>query len=103
MHYFWKQDLSASSSLSNFAADLNVNKNPVVSKPWTLNNFSSLDNSFLTLSGSEQSFISKSSNPDSTSISTSANISIPQNFTISSSKIKYFLTNYWSSRSDYGR
>ena len=107
MHHFWKQDLSASNPLSNFAADLNVHKNPIVSKYWTLNiiadHFSSPDNNFLKFSGSEQSFISKSSNSGSSSIATSANNSIPQNFTVSSSKIKYCLTSYWSSRSDYGR
>ena len=45
------------------------------------------------MNGSEQPFISKSSNSDSISISTSINKSIPQNFTVSSSKIKYCLAS----------
>ena len=77
--------------MPNFA-DLNVHKSPSVSKSSTFNiiadNFSSLDNTFLKLSSSEQPFISKSSNSDSISISTSVNKSIPQTFTFSSSKIK---------------
>ena len=40
------------------------------------------------MNSSEQAFISEPSNSDSISISTSANKSIPQNFTVYSSKIK---------------
>ena len=61
MHHFWKEDLSANNSLPNFADDLNVHKSPSVSKSSTsniiANNFSSLDNNFLKLNSSEQSFI----------------------------------------------
>ena len=45
------------------------------------------------MNGSEQSFISKSSNSDSISISTSVNKSICENFTVSNSKIKYCLAS----------
>ena len=68
-------------------------KNSNVSKSLTFNiiadHFSSLDNYFQKLNGTEQPFISKSSNSDSISISTSVNKSYPPNFTVSSSKIKY--------------
>ena len=84
-----KQDLNV---LSNFADDLNVCKSPSVSKSSTFDinadNFSSFDNNFLKLNSFEQPFISKSSNSDSISMSASFNKSIPQNFTVSSSKIK---------------
>ena len=53
IYHFWKQDLSANNSSPNFADDLNVHKSPSVSKSSTFNiiadNFSSLDNNFLTL------------------------------------------------------
>ena len=97
IHHFWKQDLFTNNSLPNFAGDLNIHKNPIVSKSSAFNiiadSFSSLHNNFLKLNGSEQPFICKSSNSDSVSISTSVNKSIPQNFTVSSSKIKYCLVN----------
>ena len=97
IHNFWKQDFSTNNSLPNFADDLNKHKNPSVSKCSNFNiiadSFSSLDNNFLKLNGSEQPFIFKSSSSDSISISTSVNKSIPQNFTVSSSKIKYCLTS----------
>ena len=71
--------------MPNFA-DLNSHTNPNVSKSSTFNvnanTFFSLDNNFLKLNGSEQPFISKSSNSDSISISTSVNKSIPQNFIV---------------------
>ena len=93
MHHFWKQDLSTNNALPNFADDVNVHKTPSLSKSSTFNiiayNFSCHDYNFLKLSNSEQPFISKSSNSDSFSISTSVNKSIPQNFTVSSSKIKF--------------
>ena len=78
IHHFWKQDLSANNkSLPNFADDLNLHKNPSVSKYLTFNiisdNLSSLDNNLLKMNGSEQLFISKSSNSDSISISISIN------------------------------
>ena len=96
MHHFQKQDLSANSSLPNFADDLNAYKNPNVSTSSTFNilayNFCCLDNNFLNLNGSEQPFISKSSNADSISISY-VNKSIPQNLTFSGSKIKYCLAS----------
>ena len=85
IHHFWKQDVSANNSLPNFADDLNVHKSASVSKSSTFNiiadNFSSLDNNFLKLNGSEQPFISKSSNSDSISISTSVSKSVPHNIT----------------------
>ena len=94
IHHFWKQDLNV---LPNSADDLNVHKSPSVSKSSTFDiiadNFSSFDNNFLKLNSSEQPFISKSSNSDSISISTSFNKSIPQNFTVSSSKIKCCLAS----------
>ena len=97
IHHFWKQDLSANNALHNFADDLNAHKSPGVSKSSTFNitadNFSSLDNNFLKLNSSEQPFVSKSSNSDSVSISTSVNKSIPQNFTVSISKGKCCLAN----------
>ena len=81
--------------MPNSADDLNVHKSPSVSKSSTFDiiadNFSSFDNNFLKLNSSEQPFISKSSNSDSNSISTSFNKSIPHNF--SSSKIKCCLTS----------
>ena len=82
--------------MPNFADDLNVYKSASVSKSSTFNiadNFSSLDNTFLKFNSSEQPFISKSANSESISISTSVNKSIPQNFTVSSSKIKYCLAS----------
>ena len=89
IHHFWKQDLNV---LPNSADDLNVHKSPSVSKSSTFDiiadNFSSFDNNFLKLNSSEQPFISKFSNSDSVPISTSVNKSIPQNFTVSSSKTK---------------
>ena len=97
IHHFWNQDLFTNNSLPNFAGDLIIHKNPIVSKSSAFNiiadSFSSLHNNFLKLNGSEQPFISKSSNSDSISISTSVNKSIPQNFTVSSSKIKYCLAS----------
>ena len=72
--------------MPNFANDLNVHKNHNVSKSLTFNviadNFSSLDNNFLKLNGSEQHFISKSSNSDSISILTYVNKFAPQNFIV---------------------
>ena len=89
IYHFWKQDLNI---LPDSDDDLNVHKSPSVSKSSTFDitgdNFSSFDNNFLKLNCSEQPFISKSSNSDSISISTSFNKSLPQNFTVSSSKIK---------------
>ena len=83
--------------MPNSADDLNVHKSPSVSKSSTFDiiadNFSSFDNNFLKLNSFEQSFISKSSNSDSISMSTSFNKSIPQNFTVSSSKIKCCLAS----------
>ena len=77
IYHFWKQDLSANNSSSNFADDLNVHKSPSVSKSSTFNiiadSFSSLDNNFVKLNSSEQPFISKPSSSDSISISTSVN------------------------------
>ena len=94
IHHYMKQDLNV---LSNFADDLNVCKSPSVSKSSTFDiiadNFSSFDNNFLKLNSFEQPFISKSSNSDSISMSTSFNKSIPQNFTVSSSKIKCCLAS----------
>ena len=83
--------------MPNSADDLNVHKSPSVSKSSTFDiiadNFSSFDNNFLKLNSFEQPFISKSSNSDSISMSTSFNKSIPQNFTVSSSKIKCCLAS----------
>ena len=83
--------------MPNFADDLIVHKSPNVSKSSTFkiiaDKFFSLDNNFLKLNNSEQPFISKSSNYDSVSISTSVNKSIPQNFTVTSSKFKYCLAS----------
>ena len=94
IHHFWKQYVSF---LRNSAVDLNVHKSPSVSKSSTfgitVDNFSSFDNISLKLNSSEQLFISKSSNSESISISTSFNKSIPQNFTVSSSKIKCSLAS----------
>ena len=94
---FWKRDSYAKTSLPNFADDLNLHKNPNVRKSSTVNiindSFSSLDNNFLKWTGSEQPFISKSSNFDSISNSTSVNKYTPKDFTISISKIKYCLTS----------
>ena len=91
IHTFWKQDLSGDNSLPNFSDDLNVHKNPNVSKFSTDNitadNFFSLDNNFLKLNGSEPPLISKSSNSDSISVSTSINKAIPKDFTVSRNKI----------------
>ena len=84
IHHLWKQDLSANNYLLNFADDLNVHKNPNVSKSSTFNviadNFSSLDNNFLKLNVCDQRFIPKSSNSVSISVSTSVNKFVPQNF-----------------------
>ena len=70
--------LICNNSLSNFADDLNVHENPKVSKCSTFNiiadDSSSLDNNFQKLNGAEQPFISKSSNSNSLSISTSVNL-----------------------------
>ena len=89
-----KQELNV---LPNSADDLNVHKSPSVSKSSAFDiiadNFSSFDNNFLKLNSSEQPFISKSSNSDSISISTSFNKSLPQNFTVSSIKIKCCLAS----------
>ena len=88
--------LSENNSLPNFTDDLNVHKSTSVSKSSTFNiadNFSSLDNNFLKFSSSEQPSISKCSNSESISISTSVNKSIPHIFTVSSSKIKYSLAS----------
>ena len=75
--------------MPSFPDDLNLDKNPDVSKFSTfhiiVDNFSSLDNNFLKSNGSEQPFISKTSN-SYISISTSVNKSIPKSFTVSSSK-----------------
>ena len=83
-------------ALSNFADDLNVRKSPSVRKSSTFDiityNFSSFDN-VLKLNSFEQPFVSKSSNSDSISMSTPFNKSIPQNFTVSSSKIKCCLAS----------
>ena len=72
-----KQDLNV---FPNFAEDLNVRKIPSVSKSSTFDiiadNFSSFDDNFLELNSYEQPFISKSSNSDSISMSTSFNKSI---------------------------
>ena len=79
-----------------FADDLNVRKSASVSKSSTFNiadNFSSLDNNFLKFNSSEQPFIFKSSNSESIFIGTSANKSFPENFTVSSDKIKYCLAS----------
>ena len=93
MHHHWKQELNV---LPNFADALNVHKSPSISKSSTFDiiadNFSSFDN-FLKLNSFEQTFISKSSNSDSISMSTSFNKSIPQNFTVSSNKIKCCLAS----------
>ena len=95
MHYFWKQDLNI---LLNSADDLNVRKSPSIRKSSTFDitadKFSSFDNNFLKLNSSEQPFISKSSNSDSISISTSFNKSIPRNFTVSSSRINCCLVSW---------
>ena len=87
IHHFWKQDLSTNNSLPNFSDDLNVHRNPSVSKSSTLNiiadNFSSHDNNVLKLNDSEQHFISKSYSSDCISNSKFVNKSIPQNFNFS--------------------
>ena len=94
IHHYMKQDLNV---LSNFADDLNVRKSPSVSKSSTFDiiadNLSSFGNNFLMLNSFEQPFISKFSNSDSISMSMSFNKSIPQNFTVSSSKIKCCLAS----------
>ena len=89
IHHLWKQDLSANNSLPNFADDLNGNKSPrvILQLLMIADNFYSFNNDFLKLKIPEQLFISKSFNSDSISIS-SFNKSIPQNFTVSSSKVK---------------
>ena len=83
--------------MPDFPDDSNVHKNPNVSVASNVNIiadiFSSLDNNFLKLNGSEQPFISKSSNSDSIAILTSVNKSIPIKFTVSSHKIKYYLAS----------
>ena len=72
--------------MGKFAGDLNVHKNPNVSKPTNFNTIadklSSLDYNFLKLNHSEQPFISKSSK--------SVSIYIPEfvNVNVFSSKIK---------------
>ena len=97
IQHFWKQNSSANNFLPNFADDLNVHENPNISKSSTSNiiadTFSSLDNNFLKLNGTEQPFISKSPSSDCISISTSVNNSFPPNFTVSCSKIKYYLAS----------
>ena len=97
IHNFWKQGLSANNYLPSFGDDLNVHKNPDVNKFATLNiiadNFSSLHNNFLKSNGSEQPFISESSNFDSISIPTFVNKSIPKNFTVSNSRIRFCLAS----------
>ena len=93
IHTFWKQDLSGDNYLPNFSDDLNVHKNSNISKFSTVNitadNFFSLDNNFLKLNGSEPPLISKSSNSDSISVSTSINKAIPKDFTVSRNKILF--------------
>ena len=97
MHQFCKQDLSANNYLPNFANDLNIHENPNLSKSSTSNiiadNFSSLDNNFQNLNGTEQPLVSISSNSDSIPISMPVNKSFPQSLTVSCSKIKYCLTS----------
>ena len=92
-----KQDLSVKNYLSNFPDHLNVHENPNISKSSTLNliadKFSSLDDITQNLNRIEQPFISNSFISDSISISTSANISLPKNFTVPSSKVKYCLAS----------
>ena len=95
MHHLWKQDLSVKNYLSNFPDHLNVHGNPNISKSSTFNltadNFSSLDDITQNLHRAEQPFIFNSSISDSIPISKSANISFPENFTVSSSKVKHCL------------
>ena len=95
MHHLWKQDLSVKNYLSNFPNHLNVHGNPNISKSSTFNltadNFSSLDDITQNLHRAEQPFIFNSSISDSIPISKSANISFPENFTVSSSKVKHCL------------
>ena len=83
--------------MPNFADDLNVHENPNISKSSTSNiiadTFCSLDNNFLKLNGTEQPFISKSPSSDCISVSTSVNNYFPPNFTVSCSKIKYYLAS----------
>ena len=84
IHRFWKPDFSANNYLAKFAGDLNVHKNPNVSKSTNFNTIadklSSLVYNFLKLNGSEQPFISKSSK--------SVFIYIPEFVNVFSSKIK---------------
>ena len=91
IHHFWKQDLSAK-YFPSFADDLNVHENPNVSKFSTFNiiadNFFFLGNNFLKLSSSERLFLNLP-----IPITTSVNKPLPQNFTVSSSKIKYCLAS----------
>ena len=74
-----------------------VNENPSVTECSTFNktadNFSCLDNNLLKLSDTEQPVISKLSNSGSVSISTSVKKYFVPIFTVSSSKIKYFLAS----------
>ena len=83
--------------MPNFADDLNLHKNPSVSKYSTFDiisdNLSSLDNNLLKMNGSEQLFVSKSSNSDSISISISIYKSNSQDCFFFSSKIKYCLAS----------
>ena len=88
IHHFWKNELPANNPLPNLYG---------VSKSSTFNiitnKFSSLDNNPPELSSSEQPFICKSSNSYSIFISAYVNKSIPQNFTVSSIKIKCCLAS----------
>ena len=97
MHHFWKQDLSVKNYLSNFPDHLNVHENPNISKSSTFNliadKFSSLDDITQNLNRTEQPFIFNSFISDSIYISTSVNISLPKNFTVSSSRVKYCLAS----------
>ena len=97
IHHFLKKELPANNPLANFPDDLNAHKSHGVSKSSTFNiitnKFSSLDNNPPELSTSEQPFICKSSNSYSVFISAYVNKSIPQNFTVSSIKIKCCLAS----------
>ena len=95
MHHLWKQDLSVKNYYSNFPDHLNVYENPNISKSSTFyliaDKFSSLDDITQNVNRTEQPFLFNSFISDSISISTSVNISLPKNFTVSSSKVKYCL------------
>ena len=97
MHHLWKQDLSVKNYYSNFPDHLNVYENPNISKSSTFNliadKFSSLDDITQNLNRTEQPFIFNSFISDSIYISTSVNISLPKNFTVSSSRVKYCLAS----------